>query len=43
MNTVEKFLMAENVELIHDENKLDEWNELVKELGLKKQQSFLGR
>jgi hypothetical protein len=35
--------MAENVELIHDENKLDEWNKLVKELGLKKQQSFLGR
>jgi hypothetical protein len=37
MNTVEKFLMAENVELIHDENKLDEWNKLVEELGLEKQ------
>jgi hypothetical protein len=37
MNVVEKFLMPENVELIHDENKLDEWNQLVEELGLDKQ------
>lgn len=37
MNVVETFLMAENVELIHDENKLNEWNKLVDELGLDKQ------
>jgi len=37
MNTVETFLMPENIELIHDENKLDEWNKLVAELGLTKQ------
>jgi hypothetical protein len=37
MNVVETFLMPENVELIHDENKLDEWNQLVEELGLDKQ------
>ncbi len=37
MNVVENYLMPENVELIHDENKLDEWNQLVQELGLQKQ------